>query len=99
MKIALLVEGKTERAFLPHLRKFLYNHLPNKMPKLDVIPYDGRIPTGDKLKHTVQMLLVGQNPSDHIIALTDVYTGSQPPEFQNASDAKNKMRQWVGDEH
>jgi hypothetical protein len=30
--------------------------------------------------------------------LTDVYTGSQPPEFLDAADAKNKMRQWVGHE-
>jgi hypothetical protein len=33
-----------------------------------------------------------------VIALTDVYTGTQPHEFQNAEDAKKKMRQWVGDE-
>ena len=96
MKITLIVEGKTEKAFLPHLRQFLTLRLPNKMPKLDVNPYDGRIPTGDKLKRIVQMLLSGQRPSDHIIALTDVYTGNQPPEFQNAADAKDKMRQWVG---
>jgi hypothetical protein len=31
-----------------------------------------------------------------VIALTDVYTGSNPPEFRNAEDAKEKMRQWVG---
>ncbi|MFZ2634015.1 MAG: DUF4276 family protein [Desulfosalsimonadaceae bacterium] len=96
MKITLIVEGKTEKAFLPHLRQFLTLRLPNKMPKLDVNPYDGRIPTGDKLKRIVQMLLSGRHPSDYIIALTDVYTGNQPPEFQNAADAKDKMRQWVG---
>ncbi len=44
------------------------------------------------------MLLSGKYPSDHIIALTDIYTGSQPPDFQDAEDAKNKMRQWVGAE-
>jgi len=98
MKITLLVEGKTEKAFLPHLRKFLNIHLQNKMPRLDVNPYDGRIPTGEKLKRIVQMSLNGKHPSDHIIALTDIYTGSQPPEFQDAEDAKNKMRQWVGAE-
>ncbi len=67
------------------------------MPRLDVNPYDGRIPTGEKLSRVVQNLLVGKYPSDHIIALTDVYTGSQPPEFLDATDAKNKMRQWVGE--
>jgi hypothetical protein len=98
MKITLIVEGKTEKAFLPYLRKFLESRLPNKMPRLDVNPYDGRIPTGDKLKRDVQRLLSGQFPSDYVIALTDVYTGSQPPEFVNANDAKEKMRLWVGQE-
>ena len=98
MKITLIVEGKTERAFLPYLRKFLATQLPNKMPRLDVNPYDGRIPTGDKLKRDVERLLSGRFPSDHVIALTDVYTGSQPPEFENATDAKEKMRLWVGEE-
>ena len=96
MKITLIVEGKTEKAFLPHLRKFLEIKLPGKMPKLDVNPYDGRIPTEEKLNRVVQNLLSGKYASDHIIALTDVYTGSQPPEFLDAEDAKAKMRQWVG---
>jgi hypothetical protein len=94
----LIVEGKTEKAFLPYLRKFLESRLPNKMPRLDVNLYDGRIPTGDKLKRDIQRLLSGQFPSDYVIALTDVYTGSQPPEFVNANDAKEKMRLWVGQE-
>ena len=98
MKIMLIVEGKTEKAFLPHLRKFLGTRLQDKMPRVDVNLYDGRIPTRDKLRRLVQMSLRGQQPSDHIIALTDVYTGSQPPEFKDAADAKNKMRQWVGSE-
>ena len=33
-----------------------------------------------------------------MIALTDVYTGSTPPEFQTATDAKDGMRDWVGAE-
>jgi len=98
MKIALIVEGKTEKAFLPHLRKFLVIHLQNNMPRLEVLPYDGRIPTREKLKRQVDCLLSGRNPFDHVVALTDVYTGSQPPEFCNAQDAKSKMRLWVGDE-
>lgn len=69
------------------------------MPKIDVIPYHGRIPTADKLKRVVQNLLMGRNCSDHVIALTDVYTGTKPPDFLNAADAKNKMRDWVGQEN
>jgi hypothetical protein len=98
MKIALIVEGKTEKAFVPHLRAFLQNRLCGKMPKLDVNPYDGRIPTGAKLDRTVQNLLRGRNAANHVIALTDVYTGSQPPQFRDAQDAKEQMRQWVRDD-
>lgn len=43
-------------------------------------------------------LLSGQTQVDHVISLTDVYTGSQPPDFKDALDAKAKMRQWVGAE-
>ena len=97
MRIALLVEGKTEKAFLPCLRKYLERQLAGTMPKLDPVPYDGRIPTGDKLRRVVERLLDdGRRPADHVIALTDVYTGSRPPDFATATDAKTKMRQWVG---
>ena len=71
MKITLIVEGKTEKAFLPYLRKFLESRLPNKMPRLDVNLYEGRIPTGDKLKRDVQRLLSGQFPSDYVLASTE----------------------------
>lgn len=98
MNIALIVEGKTEKSFLPYLRKYLQLQLQGNMPKIKGTPYDGRIPTGDKLKRVVMNLLSGHNPCDHVIALTDIYTGSQPPDFQDATDAKNKMRLWVGNE-
>ncbi len=96
MKITILVEGKTEVAFKPILRIFLENHLGQNMPKLDFFPYDGRIPKGDELKRKVETLLRGASPSDHVIALTDVYTGT--PDFSDAEDAKTKMRDWVGKE-
>lgn len=98
MKIVLIVEGKTEMAFLPYLKIFLKSHLNDKMPEIDVSPCHGRIPTEEKLMRVVQRLLGGSTPADHVIALTDVYTGSQPPEFQDAKDAKAKMRRWVGNE-
>jgi len=50
MKIALIVEGKTETAFLKVLTDFLKGHLAGRMPKLDPLPYHGRIPKSDKLK-------------------------------------------------
>jgi hypothetical protein len=95
VKISILVEGKTERAFKPHLVTFLNSKLKGQMPRLDMFPYDGRIPTGAKLRRVVEDLLsIGQKLSDAVIALTDVYTGTS--DFTNAADAKAKMRTWVG---
>jgi len=96
MKISIIVEGKTEKAFMPYLREYLKAHLHGTLPKLDIFPYDGRIPKEDKLKRVVANLLAGGKAADHVIALTDVYTGTNPPDFQNAADAKAKMRGWVG---
>lgn len=99
MKISILVEGKTETAFKPHLQEFLKVRLAGNMPKLDFLPHDGRIPAGTKLRRVVERLLnAKKHSSDAVVALTDVYTGSQPPEFETADDAKTKMRKWVGDE-
>jgi hypothetical protein len=96
MKIAILIEGQTERAFLPHLRRFLETRLADRMPRLDPVPYDGRIPTRKRLRRVVEHLLrTGKPPADSVIALTDVYTGTG--EFQDAEDAKRKMREWVGE--
>jgi hypothetical protein len=97
VKISLVIEGKTETVFLPHLRAFLKTRLSGKMPTLDPVPCNGRIPTGEKLRRQVETLLsAGKEPAEAVIALTDVYTGSQPPDFADAADAKAKMRRWVG---
>ena len=104
MRIAIIVEGKTEKAFDPYLKEFLKSRLAKNTPKrdmphLDYFCRDGRIPTEQKLKSAVKNLLTDRNhPADAVIALTDVYTGSNPPEFESATDAKQKMTQWVGDE-
>jgi hypothetical protein len=92
MKIAILVEGKTELAFKSHLLKFLRSRLENKMPKLDFFAYDGRIPKKTKLKSAVRHLLL-KDKYDAVIALTDVYTGTN--DFTSAADAKRTMLQWV----
>ena len=98
MKIALIVEGKTEKAFLPFLRDFLRPRLADSMPNIDPLPYDGRVPTGDKLRRLVANLLSGPKAANQVIALTDVYPGTHPPMFVDAADAKAKMRHWVGPE-
>lgn len=95
MKIALLIEGDTEKVFLPYLRRFLETRLAGQMPRIDCEPYDGRIPKGDDLRDEVHRLLYhGKAPADAVIALTDVYTGTG--DFQSADAAKKKMREWVG---
>jgi Domain of unknown function (DUF4276) len=94
VKIAILVEGRTERVFLPHLKAFLSGRLANRMPDLNMVLYDGRIPKDEKLRRTVENLLGGRSPAQAVIALTDVYTGTQ--DFQDAADAKAKMNKWVG---
>ena len=95
MKIALLVEGKTEQAFRPHLLEFLKRRLGGRMPNIDFFPCQGRIYKEEKLRRTVENLLRnGKAPSEAVIALTDVYTGTN--DFVDAADAKRKMRAWVG---
>lgn len=96
MKIALLVEGETEKVFMPSLREFLSRHLAGKMPKLIMHRYDGRIPKEDKLRRVVLDLLTKRpEPADPVVALTDVYTGTS--DFKDAADAKAKMKEWAGD--
>jgi hypothetical protein len=94
VRIALLVEGNTEKAFHPVLVAFLRERLGHGMPRIKPITQDGRIPKGDKLKRIVDNLLTGQDPYDAVIALTDVYTGTG--DFTDAADAKAKMKGWVG---
>ncbi|WP_199249084.1 DUF4276 family protein [[Phormidium] sp. ETS-05] len=94
MKIAILVEGETELAFRDKLREFLKTRLGQQMPTLKFIPQDGRIPKEGKLRRVVENLLSGKDAYDAVIALTDVYTGTN--DFTDAADAKAKMKAWVG---
>jgi len=94
MRITILCEGKTEKAFKPCLNRFLRTKLAGKMPKLVFSVYDGAIPTKEKLQRRVSNLLhSGKKRSDAVIALTDVYL-----EFSDGNTAKRKMREWVGKE-
>lgn len=95
VKIAIIVEGSTEKAFKNILQTFLEQRLQQNMPKLKFITSGkgGRIPKKDDLRRDVERLL---QDYEAVIALTDVYTGSN--DFINAEDAKQKMRQWVGNQ-
>jgi Domain of unknown function (DUF4276) len=94
-RIAILVEGATEAAFRPVLLHYLQQRLAGSMPKLDFAPQDGRLAKTEKLRRQVGLLL---KTNDAVIALTDVYTGTRPPDFANADDARKKMQEWVGAE-
>jgi hypothetical protein len=97
VKITVLVEGRTERAFKDHLITFLKGRLSGRMPNVDFFPYNGRVPKRDRLRRDVERLLQnGRVPSDAVVALTDVYTGQN--DFVDAADAKEKMSTWVGNE-
>ena len=97
MRIAVIVEGRTEEVFKPILRTFLERHLAGKMPNLDFVPQDGRVPKNAALRRLVSRLLDnGRNSADAVIALTDIYTGTR--DFTDAADAKSKMSAWVGNE-
>ena len=91
MRIVLIVEGRTEEVFLSALRRFLLARLAGKMPRSEPNRQDGLIPSGHELKKLVDRHL--NEGASAVIALTDV-----SPVFTDATDAKNKMRQWVGDE-
>lgn len=94
MKIAILVEGETEKAFKPKLEEFLKPRLGQQMPKLKFICCKGRIHKEKKLKDVVENLLTGRDACHAVIALTDVYTGTK--DFKDAADAKEQMKTWVG---
>jgi len=91
VKIAVPVEGETEKVFKPHLLGFLSGRLAGNMPKLKFFTYDGRIPKEQKLRRVVENHL--NDGYDAVIALTDVYTGDR--DFKDAAGAKTKMNEWV----
>ena len=94
MKITIICEGRTEKAFNPCLKSFLSDRLHGKNPALRYDVHNGAIPAGKKLKKLVGTLLTnGPVKSDAVIALTDVY-----PAFADAASAKQAMQEAVGNE-
>ena len=96
MRITIICEGKTERAFKPCLHDFLLERLAGNMPALKFDSHDGPIPTGKKLKRVVSNLLnTGAKRPDAVIALKDVYPDL---DSSDAATVKQQMKQWVGNE-
>jgi hypothetical protein len=80
-----------------NLLAFLKSRVTGAHPHLDFFSCDGRVYKEAKLRRTVEQLLQnGRVPSDAVVALTDVYTGTD--DFRDAAEAKRKMREWVGNE-
>ncbi len=99
VKIVIMVEGNTERAFKPILVSFLATRLAGQMPALRFRVFDGGVPTKDPLLRHVQNHLSGKDPADHVIWLTDVYVDKQNPGkglWRTGEDAKKLARQWAG---
>ena len=92
MKIAILVEGKTEIAFKEKLLEFLRSRLQGSMPKLSFKAQYGRIPKEGKLKRMIDNFLTNDG-FDAVLALTDVYTGTS--DFSSATDARTLMKTWA----
>lgn len=94
MRITVICEGKTEKAFKECLHEFLKTRLEGNMPSLRFDVHNGSIPKQKELKKVVRNhLTIRKMPADAVIGLTDVY-----PDFADADEAKEKMREWVGDE-
>lgn len=95
-RIVIIVEGNTEKAFKDPILAFVHNRLGASKPKprIEWRPSQGRIETGDRLRIRVAKHL--KSGASHVVALTDVYTGSR--DFKDADDAIAKMRSWVPDE-
>lgn len=93
MRIVILVEGRTEAAFLPLLREFVNTCLPSQEPKPKIVVnrYDGAIPKDTLLRKRIENEI--RSGADAVIALSDVYTGKR--DFADASDAKAKMSDWA----
>lgn len=91
MRIVLIVEGRTEEAFKPALKEFLRRILGSHPPTIEVDRCDGLVPRQDHLKRRVVKHLA--SGADAVVALTDVR-----PDFEDARDANEKMRRWVGEE-
>ena len=99
IKIVLMVEGATEKAFKPVLVSFLKTRLAGQMPALRPRSFNGGVPTGEPLRRHVQNYLSGKDPADHVIWLTDVYVDRRNPGkglWRTAQEAKDKAREWVG---
>ena len=96
MRIAILVEGKTEAAFKPYLLAFLKTRLAGKMPKLDIVPQTAGIPTGDKLKRVSKPFERQQATRRCGYRFDGRLYRLQATSISHCERCKKKMRKWVG---
>ena len=86
MKITILVEGKTETAFKPHMRAFLQSRLARRMPRLDLFP----TPVDPERRKLKRRLRLFSAPAATQLSRSRMFTGTG--DFVNSADAKAKMR-------
>jgi hypothetical protein len=93
MTIVLLVEGDTETALKDRLKSFLDEQATAEgKPKIALRPKDIMTLNPGKLRHRVRLEL--RDPKvTAVVGLVDVY-----PKFASASDARQFLRDAVGDE-
>jgi len=91
MRVVVLCEGSTEKALRQGLREFVQDGAPRR----DRLGIDTRSLEGPlmrrKLGRIVELNLAKADVAG-VVALTDVYPG-----FQNANDARERLRQFAGD--
>lgn len=96
IKIAIIVEGKTEETALKEpLNRYLKKQLGEKpLSSIKLINFEGLLFV-ERLKRYVKHLLESY---DYVVALTDVLINEDNPPFANAAEAKQKLREIIGDE-
>ncbi len=94
MKISILAEGATEKAFEKALRDFIYARLgsAHRPPRIKIRPQGGAIPTRESLHRVVLHWL--NSGEDYVIVLTDIHG----TDFTGADDAKKQILTWVNND-
>lgn len=96
MKIIMLSEGKTERVCGIAFKRFVDEHCrAAEIPRVSLVvkPFDGPVTNCERIRRRVSHY-VKDNEVVGVILLTDVY-----PEFKDATEAKQRLRDCVSGEH
>jgi len=90
--IVIVAEGETEEALLPALRAYVIEKS-GRSPKLKCLRMDGTVFERSKLLRLVDLTL---REFDHVIVLTDQYSGTPAKNFESPEIARRELRKLVG---